>query len=261
MSETQCNFIWYELMTSDAAASEAFYKAVVGWGIEDAGMPGPMKYSMLTVEGKGIGGMMEMTPEMCADAKPSWTGYIAVPDTDAFAAKIKEEGGAVYREPEDIPMVGRFAVVADPHGAVFEIMTPSPEGEMNWPDFKLQGMPGWRELHAGDNDEAWAFYSELFGWTQSGGMDMGEMGIYRIFDCDGKPIGGMLTKMPDTPAPTWVYYFNVDDINAAVTRVKDNGGQILMGPHEVPGGTWIVQCMDPHGALFALMTPGGDYSA
>ena len=59
--------------------------------------------------------------------------------------------------------------------------------------------------------------------------------------------------MPDTPAAFWLYYFNVDAVDAAIARVTDGGGQIIMGPHQVPGGSWIVQCFDPQGAMFALV--------
>jgi uncharacterized protein len=62
-----------------------------------------------------------------------------------------------------------------------------------------------------------------------------------------------MTKMPDTPAPFWLYYFNVDAIDAAAGRAKDAGGKVLMGPHQVPGGGWIVQCFDPQGAMFAMV--------
>jgi predicted enzyme related to lactoylglutathione lyase len=40
-----------------------------------------------------------------------------------------------------------------------------------------------------------------------------------------------------------------------VERVKAHGGQVVMGPHEVPGGSWIVQGLDPQGAGFALVSP------
>jgi predicted enzyme related to lactoylglutathione lyase len=84
---------------------------------------------------------------------------------------------------------------------------------------------------------------------------MGPMGIYQLFAIDGVPSGGMMTKCADVPAPRWQYYFNVDDIDAAEARVKQRGGQILNGPMEVPGGSWIVQCTDPQGAVFALLEP------
>ena len=86
-------------------------------------------------------------------------------------------------------------------------------------------------------------------------MDMGPMGIYRIFDeGDHKKMGdgGMMTKPAQMPVSAWGFYFNVDSIKAAVERVKAGGGKILNGPHQVPGGSWIVQAQDPQGAMFAL---------
>ena len=64
-----------------------------------------------------------------------------------------------------------------------------------------------------------------------------------------------MTKMPQTPAPFWMTYFNVDAIDAAAARVKEAAGTILTGPMEVPGGRWIVQCLDPQGAAFAMLAP------
>ncbi len=96
-----------------------------------------------------------------------------------------------------------------------------------------------------------AFYGELFGW-QKADADVGEMGTYQLFSAGGQTIGGMVTKPPTMPAPFWLYYFNIGDLDAAAQRVQAGGGQILDGPFEVPGGSWIVQCTDPQGAMFAL---------
>ncbi len=73
------------------------------------------------------------------------------------------------------------------------------------------------------------------------------------FPPEGQTIGGMFTKPPTLPHPFWLYYFNVDDIEAASKRVEAGGGQILYGPMVVPGGAWIVHCTDPQGAIFALL--------
>jgi predicted enzyme related to lactoylglutathione lyase len=51
----------------------------------------------------------------------------------------------------------------------------------------------------------------------------------------------------------WIFYFTVDDINAAAERVKAGGGTVLLGPMEVPGGSWMIQAQDPQGAVFALV--------
>ena len=114
---------------------------------------------------------------------------------------------------------------------------------------------GWHELHAGDGATAFRFYSGLFGWKKAEAMDMGPMGIYQVFSIDKVPTGGIMTKTPQMPAPMWVYYFNVDVIDTAMKRVREAGGQVAFGPQEVPGGSWILQRLDPQGALFALVGP------
>ena len=82
---------------------------------------------------------------------------------------------------------------------------------------------------------------------------MGEAGQYQMFG-RAFPMGGMMNKpaaMAHVP-PHWGLYFRVPDVNEGVARVQANGGQVLNGPMEVPGGDWVVNCMDPQGAAFSL---------
>ena len=81
---------------------------------------------------------------------------------------------------------------------------------------------------------------------------MGPMGVYQLFDVDGTESGGLMTKPPQVPAPFWTYYIQVDSVTASVEVIKAGGGTVMMGPHEVPGGSWIVQAQDPQGGFFAL---------
>jgi uncharacterized protein len=256
MSKSHGKFVWYDVMTTDTKAAESFYRNVIGWSAQDAGMS-DRSYTLLSVGSTMVGGLMPIPEDARAmGVPPCWMGYIGVDDVDAYAARVQAAGGAVHRAPEDIPGVGRFAVVADPHGAGFILFkgasdqTPAP---VAW---GTPGHIGWHELHAGDGPSDFDFYSGLFGWTKAMAVDMGPMGVYQTFAAGDSPCGGMMTKVPELPAPFWLYYFNVDDINAAITRVKNNGGEILMGPHEVPGGSWIAQCRDPQGAMFAMIRCG-----
>lgn len=186
---------------------------------------------------------------------PAWMGYIGVDDVDAAAAGVAEAGGAIHRPPEDIPDVGRFAVVADPQGAVFMLLHGATEGPPPQA-FKadVPGHIGWNELHTTDWESGLAFYSKLYGWRKADTMDMGPMGKYALFADAGEAIGGMMNN-PEVPRPAWLFYFNVDDIDAAEGRVRAHGGKVLHGPAEVPGGAWIVQAQDPQGAMFALVGP------
>ena len=76
-------------------------------------------YTLFSAGPAMVGGLMPIPEDARKGARPCWTGYIAVDDVDAYAARVKAAGGAIHRAPEDIPGVGRFAVAADPHGAVF----------------------------------------------------------------------------------------------------------------------------------------------
>ena len=70
----------------------------------------------------------------------------------------------------------------------------------------------------------------------------------------GFPLGGMMNRSPSmAEVPThWGFYFRVADVRAGAERVKTHGGQVINGPMEVPGGEWIVNCVDPQGAHFSL---------
>ena len=244
-------FVWYELMTNEADASREFYARVVGWRAADAGMPG-ISYTILKVGERPVAGMMGTAPQG-RQPPPSWVGHILVADVDAMAERVVNAGGIVRRPPFDIPGVGRFAVVADPQGAAFMLFradgTPAPPLAPATP-----GDIGWHELHAHRWEAAFAFYQDLFGWEKSEAVDIGPMGIYQTFTVGGISAGGMMND-PRAAAPFWLYYFNVEEIDAAASRITGAGGTLVQGPRQVPGGSWIIQATDPEGAMFAVVGP------
>lgn len=253
---TQGRFVWFDLMTSDMDAAIRFYAETIGWKAvpwkEDATAP----YTMFQVSDRGIGGVMPLTDEMKAhNVPPHWIGSVLVNDVDAIASKTTELGGSVLRPAWDIPTVGRIAVLADPQGAAFMVfcplkdMMPPPSNEMP------TGFMSWNELNTTDYESAWTFYSGLFGWIPTESMDMGEHGAYYMFaPKEGeRTMGGMcnMAKAMNVP-PHWLHYTTVDGCEAALARITANGGTILNGPMEVPGGDWVAQCQDPQGAAFAI---------
>jgi hypothetical protein len=246
-------FFWYDVMTTDVAAAKKFYTDVVGWEAEDQG--GPHAYTVFKENGVGRAGLMAVP----ADAKgmpPAWMGYIAVDDVDAAAAKVKKEGGKVLKEPQDVPGIIRFAVVADPQGAGFLIAKGLMHDKMPEAAPGATGTIGWHELYANDGKAIWPFYEKMFGWTKADAMDMGPMGTYQLFKAGGKDaVGGIMTKPPQVPVAHWGFYINVPAIDAAVDRVTKGGGKVLNGPMQVPGGGWIIQGVDPQGAHFNLVAP------
>ena len=244
-------FFWYDLATSDLEAARKFYCAVVGWTFQDNSQGG-QTYGIFKVGDVGVAGLMPY-PDGMAPPHPVWNGYIAVDDVDAVAERIKAEGGTVYRGPMEVPGVIRFAVVADPQGAVFIIAKGLVHGAMPQLPIGTPGTAGWRELFATDWEKDFAFYEKLFSWTKAEAHNMGDAGTYQLFAAGDAPIGGMMNRHPAMPRSWWNYYFNVDGIDAAKARIEKAGGSVKMGPMEVPGGQWILQAQDPQGGFFALV--------
>jgi predicted enzyme related to lactoylglutathione lyase len=255
MAEKSKSFVWYELMTTDPKSAANFYSDIVGWNAAPFGGDGGIPYTVLSAGQRGVGGIMDM-PEgyKKGGGHPAWVGYVRTPDVDATAASLKKAGGKVHRGPEDIPDVGRFAVVSDPQGAMFQLLQPSGPDQPPVPAGTL-GHIGWHELYTSDWKKAVDFYSSQFGWKKTREFDMGEMGIHALVAMDSDDAGGMMNKPQQIPNPVWQFYFNVEHIDTAAKRVTDGGGKVLMGPMEVPNGQWVAQCQDPQGAHFALVAP------
>ncbi len=243
--------VWYELMTSDMKAAEAFYRAVVGWKtapFEGAGEP----YTVFNRPGDvGVGGVMATPAEV--KAPPFWAMYIGVPKLEDAVTNITRLGGTAHTQVIQIPEVGRIQMFMDPQGAVFYILEPAsseqrPEGAAEI------GEASWHELMTTDWQAAMKFYEHAFGWQPSEQMDMGPDGKYQMFNRPHGMIGGIMNKpkaMANVPSH-WLIYFRVPDVDAAAERIKANGGKVLNGPMEVPGGSRVVTAADPQGAAFGL---------
>ena len=248
-------FVWHELTTADSPAAVDFYTHVVGWRAQDSGMPG-MAYTLMMVGDAPVAGVVRTPPELQAiGAPPCWSGYVAVDDVDAMEARVLTGGGKVLRPADDIPGIGRFAVMADPQNASFVLFKPiPPAGGTILPPADAPGTVGWHELRAMDGAGVFDFYATLFGWIRGEGLDMGPLGTYQLFEIDGAPGGAIMTRMPDQPAPAWRFYFRVASIDAAARTIAKLGGSVTMGPEQVPDGQWMLCGRDPQGALFALIS-------
>jgi predicted enzyme related to lactoylglutathione lyase len=245
--------VWYELMTTDMKAAEAFYKTVVGWTTEPfpgAGQP----YTALSRPGNvGVGGIMERPADV--KAPPFWAMYVAVPKLEDAVAQITKRGGKTHTDVITIKDVGRMQLMMDPQGAAFYIIEPSSQEQR--PEAAPEiGEVSWHELMTTDQNDALKFYGEVFGWQLDQTMDMGPMGKYLMFK---RPtghgmIGGIMNKgkeMADVP-PYWGLYFRVPDVDKAAGIIKANGGQVITEPMDVPDGDRILNAIDPQGAAFGL---------
>jgi hypothetical protein len=110
---------WAELDTTDTASAQKFYTGLFGWGAKVS-----PEYTEWQKNGTSIGGMMKI-PKEWGPVPPNWLVYFASDDVDASAAKADKSGGKTIVPPTDIPDMGRFAVLADPQGAVFAVFRPA----------------------------------------------------------------------------------------------------------------------------------------
>lgn len=252
MSNPHGTPIWYELMTSDPDAAQAFYTKVIGWTV--AGFPGAPEgatnYRVFSApDGQGVAGLMK-PPE--GTPPPRWFGYIGVDDVDAAAGSIAAAGGGIHLPPTTLENVGRLAMVADPQGIPFYVMRgASPEASTAFQRM-APGHGEWNELKAPDDQAALAFYGDQFGWTKDGAMPMGEMGDYSFLGHDGGVIGAVM-KTPPGSESGWTYFFRTGNIDEAKARIDEAGGSVSHGPIQVPGGDWVLYASDPQGAQFGVV--------
>ena len=246
---------WVDLATSDPEAAREFYRGLLGWDFEIDPNPDYGGYANCLLRGKrvaGLGARMD-------DSQPvAWTTYLAVDDADKVAEAVPEHGGQVLMAPMAIGEEGRFAIAADPTGAVFGMWQAGRHAGA-----QLVNDPGtltWNELVSGDLDAATRFYSDVFGvaWAD---MEPGAPGMtYKVLQAGGRNVAGAmpLSQQPGDAPPHWSVYFAVEDAGAAADRVRELGGQVLGDVMDTPQGP-MAAVSDPQGGMFfviAMTEPG-----
>ena len=243
--------LWYELLTTDMKAAEKFYAAVLGWTVMPfEGAPEP--YDMFARGGDApVAGVMNIPQGM--GFPPFWGLYVGVPKLEDAVAQIEKAGGSALSPVIDVPTIGRMRGMTDPQGAYFSVYEPDPASPQA-PEAEAQlGEVSWHELMTTDPAAALKFYGDLFGWQKRNEMDMGPMGPYYIWGRQWD-LGGMMKKpaeLAQVPA-NWGLYFRVANVDQSAEKAKANGGKVINGPMDVPGGSRIVNCVDPQGAHFSL---------
>ncbi|WP_354643337.1 VOC family protein [Kitasatospora camelliae] len=235
---------WVELGTKDPDAGKAFYHELFGWRAETDPRPEAVGYTTLFL---GDDPVASLTPLFQPDQPTAWTVSFAAADVDATADAIRAAGGTLVVAPMDAFDLGRFAVAADPAGAIFAV----------WQARTFQGAAvvneagslGWVELATRDTDHAKEFYTRIFGWS----VTIGEM--YTQWGIDGRDFGGMSDMSDQFPAdvpPYWMPYFAVADVDATTERAAVLGATVMLPPTDVPDGPRLAVLHDPQGAAFGV---------
>ena len=245
---------WVDLGTTDLEGAKAFYGALFGWSAQVAEDPAAGGYTLFELKGEQVAGAMTtMSPEQPV----AWSTYVAVADADATVAKAEAAGAKTLMAPMDVTDVGRMAMFADPTGAVLGLWQPRAmkgAGLVNEP-----GALAWDELHTRDAAAAKAFYAATFSWGAVTNP-MGDM-EYTELQVDGRTVAGLMEMddehFPKTTPPHWAVYFGVADCDAAVAKVGELGGTVVVPTTPIPPGRFAV-CQDPQGGFFSLFESTGE---
>ena len=250
-------FCWVDLATTDIEGAKAFYGGLFGWEALDVPTDRGIPYTMFQIEGKNVAAAMPLMPDLAAQGVPSyWSSYVKHSDADAVAARVTEAGGTVMMPPMDVMDSGRMLVAQDPSGAAFGVWQPA-----NHIGADLVNIPNtlvWNELQTRDKDGSLAFYSAVFEW----GHDTDPNG-YVMFKAGERIQAGMI-QMDESwgpVPPNWSTYFMVEDVDAAVAKVNELGGNVLVPPVDAGemGRFSVVQ--DPQGGAFTVMQFSGPVDA
>ena len=204
-------FVWHDLLTTEPDAATRFYPRVTGWTVQQ--WDEDPSYRMWVAGGVPIGGVTRLPDETRRmGASPHWMPHITVPDVDATIRQATGIGGRVVAPARDLS-VGRYAVLADPSGAIVSVFKPAPTSGGGPPDdaVPMMGDFSWHELATKDYKAAWDYYRALFGWVPKGSFDMGPAGTYWMFGRPGvdRALGGMYNKGPNVPNAHWLCYVRV----------------------------------------------------
>ncbi|KQV04742.1 MULTISPECIES: VOC family protein [unclassified Kitasatospora] len=235
---------WAEHCSGDAKVAQAFYGELFGWRAETDPRPEAGGYTVMLL---GEDPVAAITPLAGTGRPTAWTVAIATADADTTAATATAAGGAVPMAPTDVFDEGRYAMLADPAGAVFSVWQ-----ARAFRGAALLGEPGalgWIELATRDVPGALAFYPELFGWSVSPGESYTQWGL------GGRDFGGVLDMGEQFPAdlpPYWMPYFAVADVDLSAERAVALGAEAMLPPTDVPDGPRLAVLRDPLGAVFGI---------
>ncbi|MGH2549277.1 MAG: VOC family protein [Thermomicrobiales bacterium] len=248
VSQNNGLFFWRDHRSSDPEKAKAFYTALFGWNINSMPM-GDFSYDMIDVDSVPFGGITPLSPDEVG-VPAHWGVYLGTPDVDALVAKVAGNGGEVKMPPMDIPTVGRFAVITDPTGAYIMPMTILQPFDIDLTAPVALGTVTWNELYTSDVDAAVKFYTTLFDLDVMATPMMPGFENYTMLTAGGAPVAGVFPRPEGMPVSAWGTYFRVADIDAAIVKIGELGGQVLMPPMEVPETGKIAAAMDTTGAIF-----------
>jgi uncharacterized protein len=241
-------FSWTDLSTSDLDAAIGLYTDLFGWEVEKEDLPDGSIYAMFRLNGKDVAAASLLREDQ-KNIPPHWNVYVTVENAEQAAKQAEAAGGSIVAPAFDVMEYGRMAVIADPTGAIFCVW--EPKTNIGAHVLGEAGALSWAELLTNDPEKAGAFYAEVFGYELSpwGPEEAG----YTVFTKGEAQIAGLMKSPQEGMPPNWGIYFSTEDVDGVAQKVKAAGGQIYMGPEDMPEVGRVSVLADPQGAAFGVI--------
>ncbi|GGV81011.1 hydrolase [Streptomyces gelaticus] len=239
---------WADAMFADLEGTKSFYGDVLGWTFGESSSEFG-NYTQAYADGKAVAAVVPPMPGQ--EGHSAWCLYLASPDAEATAAKIRDNGGETLMDPMQVGDFGTMLLARDPGGVVFGVwQAGSHEG------FEAQRVPGafcWAEVFTREPAKSDAFFPAVFPYTVTKLED--EHVDFRMFNLGDKTVMGRMKmgdEFPPEVPPYLNVYFTVADCDAAVAKATERGGVLRFGPMTMPFGRFAA-LTDPQGAAFSVI--------
>jgi len=236
-------FVWFDLVTPDPAAAQAFYGKVFGWSFEAT--PGASDYSVFSAGGRPIGGIFQP-----AGAAPGtrWLAFVSVRDMDAAMTRLGRTGFTTVLPATKVPGRGTHAIVRDTQGAIVGLLK-SASGD---PRDEPVG-PGeffWVDLYTRSVASAAAAYAYIGYQIVPADEDQGDR---VMLVANGYARAGITALPPEGRQPGWLPYVQVEDVAATVAAAQAAGGKLLLAPDPAVLEGNIAVIGDPLGGVIGVI--------
>jgi predicted enzyme related to lactoylglutathione lyase len=246
-------FVWFDLFTHDLHSTSLFYESLFSWSFKETSSTEKIVKTILR-DGVPIANAVYIKQKDPKVNASRWLSYISVEDVDRAAKLSVKNKGSVYLQPRDLKNRGRVAVVNDPQGAIFGLVTAT-GGDPLDTDFRANQFLG-SELWTTDPDDALKFYNTLVGYEQKL-IDIKADLKYRRLVVDDRFCAGLMKLPWDDVKPAWIPYISVKNTLETVEKAKKLGGKIIVEKDSAVQEGSIVIIADPSGAVFAIIQMSG----
>ncbi|MCX4395617.1 VOC family protein [Streptomyces sp. NBC_00053] len=239
---------WADAMFADLDGAKSFYGEVLGWTFGESSSEFG-NYTQAYADGKAVAAVVPPMPGQ--EGHSAWCLYLASPDAEATAAKIRDNGGETLMDPMQVGDFGTMMLARDPGGVVFGVwQAGTHEG------FEAQAVPGafcWAEVFTREPEKSDAFFPAVFPYSMVKMAD--EHVDFRMYNLGDKTVMGRMKmgdEFPPEVPPYLNVYFTVADCDAAVAKATERGGVLRFGPMTMPFGRFAA-LTDPQGAAFSVI--------